>query len=128
MLRQARDVWMPINSPMAERTKVIPLDEKRIARTAARIVRGLHFHETGRILPETYAPYVLHNSRLKAELSKDRIHLYEVFGPLHSVEWRAIGGKAFRYAFLQATDDPDSAVWGMSFWGRVKFMSIVCAD
>ena len=128
MLRRAREVWMPLSSPITERAKLIPLDERRLARAVERIVVGLHFHETGRILPKTHKPFVLHSSILKSVRPDHASSFHEIFGPLTSADWRAIGGKAFGYAFLPTTDDPDGSAWAMSFWGRVVFMSVVCSD
>lgn len=128
MLKRAREVWMPLSSPIAERAKLIPLDERRLARTVERIVIGLHFHETGRIFPKSHKPFVLHSSILKSVRPDHASSFHEIFGPLRSAEWRVIGGKAFGYAFLTTIDDPNGSVWAMSFWGRAVFMSIVCSD
>jgi hypothetical protein len=78
-----------------------------LARTLARIVTGLYYHETGRILPKGYKPFVLHSSVLKTVKPNDAGSLHEIFGPLLSTElWRGIGGNAFGYAYSTTTNDP----------------------
>jgi hypothetical protein len=51
----AREVWRPLGLADCRAGKAdTRLDERRLARTVARIVIGVHFHETGRILSKSH--------------------------------------------------------------------------
>ena len=61
MLERSRSGWAAYRSPIAEEVKFIPFNMKRIGKTVERVVHGLHFHETGRVLPQSYRPKVIDN-------------------------------------------------------------------
>ena len=64
IMERSRDAWAQHQSSIAERVKLLPIDMKRIGRTAERVVHGLHFHHTGRVLPPGYEPKVVHGGRM----------------------------------------------------------------
>ena len=64
ILEGSRDGWAQHRSAIAERVKMLPIDMKRIGSTVERVVHGLHFHETGRVLPPSHAPKAIHGGRM----------------------------------------------------------------
>jgi hypothetical protein len=57
---RSRDGWAQRQSSIAERVKLLPIDMKGIGRTAGRVVHGLHFHHSGRVLLAGYEPRAVH--------------------------------------------------------------------
>jgi hypothetical protein len=128
MLMRAQRGWHPWRSAIAERVMLLPINMRRIGATVERIVKGLHFHETGRVLPATHTVGVVHGSRLRTIPSYDRVHFQRLFAPLETAQFRVIGGRAFGYRFAQAEDDPDSGIWFLSFFGCLTFFCFTSSD
>ncbi len=129
ILMGARTSWQPWRSPvLVEQCKLLPIDMQRIGVTVERIVHGLHYHETGRVLPATHKPAVIHGGRLKTIPACDRVHFERIFAPLEGGQWRTVGGRAFGYRFARAGDDPDSTVWFLSFFGCLMFLVFTAPD
>lgn len=123
ILERSRAGWAPYRSPIVEEVKLLPINMKRIGRTVERVVHGLHFHETGRVLPPTYAPKVIHGGRMATVARLDLPFFERLFAPLDHAQWHTIGGRAFGYAVASASDDPDGTVWFLSFFGRLTFLA-----
>jgi hypothetical protein len=93
-------------------------DNARINRVVDRIARGLLYKETGSQLPAHY---------------RIRSGMWEILDPGRQQEYRglfsagslrSVGGDAFRYAWLQATDDPLATMWLMQFYRGATFVSV----
>jgi hypothetical protein len=121
ILERSRDGWAQRQSSIAERVKLLPIDMKRIGRTAERVVHGLHFHHTGRVLAPGYEPKVVHGGRMPTVARLDLPFFERFFAPLGQAQWQSIGGRAFGYA--PATEDPDGTLWLLSFFGRPTFLA-----
>ncbi len=109
--------WTRHGTRIALRATVFPIDMQRIGRTVGRVVKALHYHETKRVLPASHAPKVIHGNRLRSVPFWDRPFIERVFAPLRTAQWRAIGGRAFGYAFASPSRDPDNTIWFLSFLG-----------
>jgi len=99
MLEQSLDGWAQAQRQLAvnERVKLLPIDMKRIGKTVERVIHGLHFRETGRVLPHTYRPMVIHSGRMPTVNPLDLPFFERLFEPLKYAPWRTIGGRAFGY-------------------------------
>ncbi len=128
ILERSQDGWAQRQSPIVERVKLLPIDMKRIAKTAERVVHGMHFHHTGRVLPPGYEPKVIHGGRIPTIARSDLPFFERLFAPLGQAQWQSIGGRAFGYAFAPATDDPDATLWFLSFFGRLTFLAFTAPD
>jgi hypothetical protein len=128
ILERSRSGWAQHRSTLVEPVKLLPIDMRRIGRTVERVVRGLHFHETGRLLPPGYEPRVIHGGRMPTVNRLDLPFFERLFAPLGQAQWRSIGGRAFGYAFAPASDNPDATVWFLSFFGRLTFLAFTVPD
>ncbi len=128
ILEGARSGWAQHRSTIAEPVKYLPIDMKRIGKTAERIVHGLHFQQTGRVLPQGYEPKVIHGGRMPTVNKVDLPFFERLFAPLGLAQWHSIGGRAFGYAFAPASDNPDATVWFLSFFGRLTFLAFTAPD
>jgi hypothetical protein len=128
ILERSRDGWAQNQSAIAERVKLLPIDMKRIGRTAERVIHCLHFHHTGRVLPPGYEPKVIHGQRMPTVARLDLPFFERLFAPLHQAPWHSIGGVAFGYRFAAAEDDPDGTLWFLSFFGRLTFFAFTAPD
>src|SRR5271154_5448215 len=89
ILERSRDGWAQHQSTIAERVKLLPIDMKRIGRTAERVIHGLHFHHTGRVLPAGYEPKVIHGQRMPTVARLDLPFFERLFAPLHQAPWHS---------------------------------------
>jgi hypothetical protein len=128
MLERSRTDWVPYRSTLAERVRLVPVKMNRIGRTVERVVQGLHFHETGRVLPPSHAPRVIDSGSMRKVSRLDLPFFQDLFAPLSRAEWKSIGHRAFGYAVTPARDAPDSTVWAVSFFGALIFVAFICAD
>lgn len=89
----------------------IEFDGDRFGSIIARIVRGLFWHETRRILPEDY---VVHSFRWEKQANDDTQNgIAQMF---HPAPIRSIGGGAFEYHYRFTSDEPNASIWVMRFY------------
>lgn len=89
----------------------IQFDGDRFKGIISRIVRGLFWHETRRILPEDY---VVHAIRWEKQTNDDnQTVIAQVFQP---APIRSIGRGAFEYRYRFASDEPNASMWVMRFY------------
>jgi hypothetical protein len=91
----------------------------RVGEALKRIVRGLHFHETGRPLPKEMVLTAVPDFEFNSAAQDAALPL--VKGPLDTV----IGGWTFAYTRRPAIDSPDTAIWLLVFYGVAPFLVIV---
>ena len=93
----------------------ITVDAERVNRVAARIVRGLFYHESGHRLPDTYEAFAEVDPMFEPEElgSGDTVR---VLGAIQTQPAKIIGNDVFSYRFLCAEDDPGCTFWLMSFY------------
>jgi hypothetical protein len=128
ILERSRGGWAHQRSTIVEPVKLLPINMKRVGKTVERVVHGLHFHETGRVLPPNYKPKIIHGGRMPTVNRLDLPFFERLFAPLGQAQWRSIGGRAFGYAFAPARDDLDATVWFLSFFGRLTFLAFTTPD
>ena len=94
-------------------TPAIQFDGDRFKRIISRIVRGLFWHETRRILPKDYAVY---GFRLVKQTNDDAQHSIDRIFQSGQLTIRSIGGGAFEYGYHVIFDAPNVSMWVMRFY------------
>ncbi len=89
----------------------------RMDRVAARIVRGLFYHETGLRLPDGYDAAAYSSDGIRPELHAG---LRTVFEPLVNTIPKSIG-RVFSY-WCGFKEDPNASAWVLLFYRRVLFI------
>ena len=102
------------------------VDLRRLDRVAARITKGLYFHELGMRVPETF--------QVKAHCldgfdwidSALNAQLFNMLGRvLDSTSPRVLGENVFAYWFQPAIDNSMASLWVLKFYERVIFFAMV---
>ena len=112
--RRFLDVWAnmeAVQTPRGERHKIYPASDPRFIRVLRKIVRGLHYHELGRAVPDDMAGADL----LRYEVPK------EIIEAMHRYHF---GRDVFEYQFEtfdRFPDIPMSSGWLLTFFGSKKF-------
>lgn len=105
LFKDSRDVYVEIDG-MYVRSKSFLWSARSHDKTAERIIRGLYYKETGKILTDL-------GVRLEVDFFRhDDENLLPIVNTLNR---REVGGGAFRYAFGIATEDPRHSVWFLEF-------------
>jgi hypothetical protein len=102
------------------------VDLPRLDRVAARITRGLYFHESGMRVPEDFHVkahsldgFDWIDSSLNAQLS-------DMLGRvLNSTPPRILGENVFAYWFQPTIDNSMASLWVLKFYERVIFFAMV---
>jgi hypothetical protein len=127
LLDTSRVEWVQVGSPILQRGYVARIDATRIKRVICRIVRGLHYHESRRLMPLSNDIAVVLGNKMRSLASWDKPLMRETVRSIRNGQWRAIG-RTFGYAFTLAHDEPDSGGWFLSFYGRATFFCLVTKD
>ena len=98
-------------------TRAIPMDEGRFTNVASKIVRGLHFYETGRRLGSDYVVKV----NVVATDYEQAIRILKGQEVLWSKP-KAIGDKVFQYSWAHMSSDTGLGVWLLEFYGVFDFL------
>ena len=103
------------------------VEDVRICRVLARVVRGLHFLNTGTRLPDTHGVMVqllakLNTSDVNVLALVDRLSKFAVAGRVGFVH-----PDVFKFAVNSLPDHDSVSVWTMSFYGEPTFMCITAA-
>jgi hypothetical protein len=105
------------------RTFTYDVDLQRLFRVAARTVKGLFFHETGRMLGAHYGVRVHSDDTLRDAPRADLQELAQTITlPLAKKQAKAIARGAFAYRFHICEEDPNVSVWALTFYGHVTFL------
>ena len=106
------------------RTRAIKLDGHRLERTAARIIKGLCFHELGYRLTERHKIHAVNIERMDEARAWDpklAQALCEVIA--HTAEKkRHMVGTTFAYQFAAWPTGSQSVAWLLYFYGRLEFV------
>lgn len=99
-------------------------DDQRMSRFAARVVRGLHFHEMRSRLPDSHgvAVYVIANfdrGLTTWQAGVRRLGQFALAGRLVSVH-----RDVFTYVYNVLPDRPDAAVWLLTFYGHTPILCL----
>ena len=122
MLKRARYTWASIGgSQILQPATALPVNSKRLHNVVQRIVRGLFFHETGRVIPPDYQITVADPNLLRTVASYDRPYFQNLIGAAFAGKERAVGGRRFGYSYHVLRDDPLASVWLLSFLGALIF-------
>ena len=92
------------------------VEGERIKRVAWKIVRGLYYHETGRVLPDatTFALEIVE------PLNRDPSDLDELWEAVKAQPSKGVYAGAFDYKYFHAQDGPEHLHgWGMLLWDRI---------
>lgn len=101
------------------------VDLVRIFRVVACTVRGLYFHETGRRLSDEYAVGVNSDDTLMEEPLDVLAQWQEaIIRPMAAVPEKRIGDGVFGYRHVITTEDQDTSVWVLTFYGRKAFLAL----
>lgn len=91
----------------------IQFDGDRFKMIISRIVRGLFWHETRRVLPEDHAVY---NFRLVKQTNHDAQDSIDRVFQSGQLTIRSIGGGAFEYGYHIIFDAPNISMWVLRFY------------
>ncbi len=91
---------------------------RRLERVAARITKGLFYHEFGERLPDTCAALAVCESGLP-ELGADDLRIIRT---LTATAPKTIGERVFSYWSHRAPDHPATSVWVLVFFEKVLFL------
>jgi len=101
------------------------VDMNRICTVIERIVRGLYFVESGKILglENELCIYTNEDQELR---DKDFLKQLKstILVPLSATQPKVVGNNIFLYRYQMIKDDPLFSVWGMSFYGCVPFLAM----
>ncbi len=123
MIRRAKRAYAPLGaSQILQPVQALPVDTKRLQNVIQRIVRGLHFHETGVRIPPDYLITVLDPALAKSVPTYDKPFVARVVEAALNGHDRVIGGRRFGYCFRVLSDDPCGSVWLLSFLGKLVFL------
>ncbi len=99
------------------------IDWSRVDRTIARVVRGLFFHETEKVLPSEYVAVAFpfegfdrYDIPMMSTLK--RIHENAFSGGV-----RTVGGGVFEYGYRATESDPNATVWALRFYRAPSFVA-----
>ncbi len=92
--------------------KAITIDPQRIERVVEKIVRGLHYHEFGRPVPEGATI----NFRININVKIFESVAFRQFVNSTPGERVIDDGQVFRYIYGEATDKPGASAWAMAFY------------
>ncbi len=99
------------------------IDWPRINRVIARIVRGLFFHETGKVLPSQYVAVSFHFEGF----DRYDIHMMSTLKRIHDNALaggvRTVGGGVFEYGHRATEGDPSATVWALRFYEAPSFVA-----
>ena len=97
-------------------------EDLRMSRFAARIVRGLYFHESTRRLPDTYgvAVYVVANFDPRNTTWREGVQKLIRF----ALEGKTVDvhPQVFTYAYNLVPDKADATVWILTFYGHTPIL------
>lgn len=115
-----RNVYAKLNSAILEPAVAITFDRTKYERVITRIVKALHWMETGEAQNAELKTTVLSGDSLDAALAKS---IMEV---MHSLPLRPLNKGTFLYRGHVGEDG--SGIWGMQFFGRHTVFAITCAE
>jgi hypothetical protein len=101
------------------------VDLTRLDRVAARIAKGLFYHERGSRLPNGYE-MIAYNESGMAHVSKEiSMNIQRrILVPLSSSPERVIGPDIFSYRFRLVESDPNLSAWLLTFFKAVAFICL----
>lgn len=91
----------------------IQFDGDRLKRIIRRIVRGLFWNETRRVLPEDHVVHPFRLAKQKTHDAQDEIERLIQAGHL---TFRSIAGGAFEYYYCIIFDAPNASMWVLRFY------------
>jgi hypothetical protein len=101
------------------------VDLTRLDRVAARIAKGLFYHERGSRLPNGYE-MISYNESGMAHVSEEiALNIQQrILVPLWSAPERVIGPNIFSYRFRFVESDPNLSAWLLTFFKTVGFICL----
>lgn len=99
------------------------VDLIRLDRVAARIAKGLFYHEFGQRLPDDYDVVSYNESGVAGNPASTQA-LQVMCAKLITFPRKTIGADAFSYWFARAYDNPNASAWLMTFFKRVPFVCL----
>ncbi len=101
------------------------VDSRRIHRVVERTVRGLYFAESGNPLGLNNEVRVYSNEDLEGQPQDVMDQLKQtILIPLATYPPKVIGNNVFLYRHQIVKENPLFSVWGVSFYGRVPFLTM----
>jgi hypothetical protein len=102
------------------------VDLERLDRVAARVAKGLFFHELGYRLPDDYCAVSYNKAGIGGNAARLRV-AEAICKKLLTSELKTVGAGVFAYRFQRTTDDPFGSACLMTFFGRVSFLCMTVA-
>ncbi len=99
------------------------VDLVRLDRTAARITKGLFYHEFGSRLPDDYCAVSYNKSGFGGNVAGVEL-VNSMCAKLFVSPPKTIGANVFSYWFQRTSDNPNASVWLMLFFGAFPFFCL----
>lgn len=116
------DVFTPAGI-YAGRHGILNVDLDRLGRVAERVIKGLYYHHSGRVLEDTYKARAWELSGF-GDNATAWSYLDKFTSALLDSEPNVIGEQTFAYRFLMLDENPCFSAWLLTFYGVVNFFGI----
>jgi len=101
------------------------VDLVRLDRVVARTVRGLYWHETGEVLPQSARVQAWSEDGMRdLDAGTTQVLKRTILIPLASVPSHVIGNSVFEYRFQSDADCPHASAWILQFYRAVRFLCL----
>lgn len=99
------------------------VDLRRLDRVAARIIKGLFYHEKGERLPDEYEATALSASGLGKVSGEVQLRFKNIVDSLLSQPPRAVGNaEVFAYWAIPTEENPYTSAWLLMFYQKTMFL------
>jgi hypothetical protein len=98
---------------------------ERLSKTVARITKGLFYHETGQVLPETHAVMAATEPFANTDDPDD---LERRAAKVLNAKPKCIGEGVFSYRVHFIEGSPNNSQWYFEFFGAVPFLSLTIEE
>lgn len=100
------------------------VDADRLRRVVTKLIRGLFYHETNTVLPQSAQIVALWEGEV-LQFSEDTKNMWiQMYTSAFDQPPKVIGDGTFAYQFLLFNEDSNASVWSFAFYESVYFLGI----
>lgn len=108
---------------------VFNVDYGRLEKVLSKVIRGLYFYHSKKVLKKEYSIKIIAEDDLKLQTQKIKDFIKsKILYFLDQTFLHEIGRNTFQYKFLLTREDKYASAWILRFYGKVHFLGLVLRD